>query len=635
MFACQLHAQDSTLIYHKLDSIKRLRDDTAKVKLLVQNARQFNRFFDAAKQENAFLQEGIYVGLKIRDNKGLAEAYNDLGTAKRNKSAYILALDFHTRALKNAEESKDKLLLAISYNNVGVDYRRLEDLDNAFKNHFKALQIAEEINDVKNICVATNSIGNIQLSAKKYEDAIVHFNQALALETKSNNKLGMAINYGNIGYAYEGLGQLDRAVDNYKKSLAANIELDNSTGMSICYTSLGSAYQKKKEYETAMDYLMKSLAVNDRVDDKVHSAENYLQIGKLLTEQHKFEEGRKFIHNAIYLGETWRFKSTLMEAYQALADNYKHAGDFEASLENMRQSLVYKDSLLNEKSATAYAQVQAIYDVDRKDNQIKVLQHEKDINQMRTKRNFAWLMSLAIILCVLVIGGYFYIRHRNLQNNKHTLQLELRSLRSQMNPHFIFNSLSSIHRYIWGNNQEEASDYLTKFSKLMRMILENSQHTFIPLGNELESLTLYLDLEALRCNNMFEYQVNVDDDVNMDEVLVPPLIIQPYVENAIWHGLVHRKEKGLLTIDVKIKGKLLYCTVTDNGIGRKKAMEIKEKKGRVHQSLGMTVTEGRIALIKKINNSKETNISIVDLYDENQEPGGTKVIIVLPVEFLF
>lgn len=628
-------AQDSLQVQASLDSIKAMADDTVKVNRLMAKSKSLYRYFDKRKEDNAFLQEAINVSHKIRYNKGLAEGYNELGTAKRNKSQYILAADFHERALKYAEDSKDVRLITISLNNIGVDYRRRDMLPKAFDFHFRALKLAEKYNDIRNISIATNSIGNIKLSDGKYNDAIQEFSRALQLERDGKNDLGVAINLGNLGYAYEGLGQLDKAIEYYKSSLAVNQAMDNKTGMSICYTCLGAAYQKKKNYPLAMEYLQKALQANDKVDDKVHTAESYLSIGRLLNEEGKHDEARKYIQESIDLGLKWGFKSTLMEAYKAMADNYKRAGDYDRSIDNSNISLIYKDSILDERSTTEFAQMQAMYVVHQKDNQIKQLQQEQDISQLRIRRNLALAIALAGFLFMLIVGGFFYIRHRNLQANRQTLQLELRSLRSQMNPHFIFNSLSSIHRYIWSNNQEEASDYLTKFSKLMRMILDNSQHTFIPLNKELESLRLYLDLEALRCNNIFDYHIHVAESINEEEVLIPPMIIQPYVENSIWHGLVHRKDKGRLDITVNLNGRVLEIIVTDNGIGRKLAMEIKAKKDHLHNSMGMKVTEGRIALIRKINNTKDANVVVNDLQDNVGLATGTQVKIVLPAEFLF
>lgn len=631
-------AQDSTLVFRTLDSVLSMRDDTMKVNRLMAKSRIFFRYFDRQGLENPFLGEAIAISHKIRYSKGLSEAYNELGTAKRNKSQYILAADYHERALRYAEEIQNDRLMAISLNNMGVDYRRRDMLQKAFEIHFRALKTAEKINDIRNITIAINSIGNIQLSAGKYEDAIEEFTKSLKLEQESNNELGVAINLGNLGYAYEGLGQLDKAIEYYNNSLAVNQKIGDNKGIAICYTCLGTAYQKKKNYPLAMQYLQKALEANNnnRVADKIHLADSYLAIGRLLNEEGKLDDGRRYIRQSIDLGKQWRFKSILHEAYKALGENFHRAGKYDSSISSTNISLLYKDSLLDEKSTTEFAQMQAMYDVHQKDNQIKLLQQEHDINQLRIRRNLALAIALAGFLFMLIVGGFFYIRHRNLQANRQTLQLELRSLRSQMNPHFIFNSLSSIHRYIWSNNQEEASDYLTKFSKLMRMILDNSQHTFIPLNKELESLRLYLDLEVLRCNNIFDYRIQLAEDINDEEVLIPPMIIQPYVENAIWHGLVHRKEKkGRLDIAVSLNGRVLEVTVTDNGIGRKMAMEIKEKKDRTHHSMGMKVTEGRIALIRKINNTKDANVEVHDLEDQVGQAAGTRVRIILPAEFLF
>ncbi|HVI44713.1 MAG TPA: tetratricopeptide repeat protein [Chitinophaga sp.] len=628
-------AQDSLLIYRSLDSVRLMPNDTAKVSLLIKKGRSFSRYFDVHKTDNFFWQEALQLAQRLKFTRGLTLVYNELGTSKRNKSQYIVAEDYHEKAIKYAEEANDTLLICFSYNNAGVDCRRQDKLQQAFDYHLHALQLAEKVHDIRNICVATNSIGNIQLTAENYDDAIRHFERALKLEEQSNNDLGVAINLGNLGYAYQGQGKLEQAIQYYKRSLAVNQKMDNPTGMSICYNALGAACKEKKDYAAAMDYLKKALAVNDKVDDKVHIAESYLNIGKLLGAQGKHDEARKFIQQSVDLSTYWNFKSMLMDAYKALAADYKESGDFRRSMDATDKSLLYKDSILSEKSSMALTQMQTIYEVDRKDNQIKTLEHDKMVGELRTKRNVIFTFALAGFLLMAIVGGFFYIRHRNLEANKQTLQLELRSLRSQMNPHFIFNSLSSIHRYIWSNNQEEASDYLTKFSRLMRLILDNTQHTFVTLNKELESLRLYLDLESLRCNGVFDYTIEIGDDINEEEVLIPPMILQPYVENAIWHGLVHKhNEKGKLDIAINLNGRSLVCTITDNGIGRRRAMEIKEKKGKGHNSVGMKVTEGRIDLIRKINN-KEAKVTVTDLEYDAGEPAGTKVTIILPAEFIF
>jgi len=216
-----------------------------------------------------------------------------------------------------------------------------------------------------------------------------------------------------------------------------------------------------------------------------------------------------------------------------------------------------------------------------------------------------------------------------------TAELEMQALRAQMNPHFIFNSLNSINMFILENNKQEASDYLSKFSKLVRMILQHSREAFIPLDRELEALRLYLELESLRFGQRFEYKILVKE-VDTTMVKVPPLIIQPYAENAIWHGLMHlpgrqagKKEKGHLEIELYQKDKILLCKITDDGIGRKKAAELRSKSSLTNKSMGMRITADRVAILQQEQN--ENFISVNDLVYPDGSAAGTEVLIKVPV----
>jgi ligand-binding sensor domain-containing protein len=214
--------------------------------------------------------------------------------------------------------------------------------------------------------------------------------------------------------------------------------------------------------------------------------------------------------------------------------------------------------------------------------------------------------------------------------NQKAAELEMQALRAQMNPHFIFNSLNSINMFILENNNLQASEYLSKFSRLVRLILQNSQEAFIPLEKELEALQLYLELEALRFENKFEYKITVDEDIDTTVLKVPPLIIQPYAENAIWHGLMHKQEKGYLEIEIYQQEEVLFCKITDDGIGRKRAAELKSKSGTIQKSLGMRITADRIAMLHQQN---KTFITITDLVLADGNPGGTEVLIEIPVHY--
>ena len=211
-----------------------------------------------------------------------------------------------------------------------------------------------------------------------------------------------------------------------------------------------------------------------------------------------------------------------------------------------------------------------------------------------------------------------------------TGELEMQALRAQMNPHFVFNSLNAINRFILENNKTQASEYLTKFSRLVRMILQNSQSTLITLESELESLRLYLELEALRFDHRFEYKISVPKDLDIDILKVPPLIIQPYAENAIWHGLMHKEEKGHLEIDIMHEQDRLIFRIKDDGIGRKQSSAMTSKTATKHKSLGLKITADRIAMMQR-SASGHSPVIINDLENTDGTAAGTEVIIQIPV----
>ena len=207
----------------------------------------------------------------------------------------------------------------------------------------------------------------------------------------------------------------------------------------------------------------------------------------------------------------------------------------------------------------------------------------------------------------------------------------LNSLRSQMNPHFIFNCLNSIKLYAVENNQDAATGYLGKFSRLMRLVLENSKSDRITLKQEIETLQLYMEMEAMRFKEKLRYEINMADNVDMDYIEIPPMLIQPYIENAIWHGLMPKEDGGTIVVSFSCQDNNLAITVTDNGVGRARAAELRSKSITGHKSFGMSITHQRIELINQMYN---TNMSVVvnDLYDGQGNAAGTEIRIDIPVE---
>jgi hypothetical protein len=239
----------------------------------------------------------------------------------------------------------------------------------------------------------------------------------------------------------------------------------------------------------------------------------------------------------------------------------------------------------------------------------------------------------ALLLSGLVFGIFRMIlrmtKQRELEKQQ-LLKAEKRSLLSQMNPHFIFNSLNSIQHFIIQHDEYQANNYLTNFSGLIRRILDNSKKNVIPLNEEITTLSLYLGMEKLRFENEFEYQIIKDPRIDYTETMIPPMLLQPFVENAIWHGLLPLKSKGTLKISFAQHGDFFQCTIEDNGIGREKALVLKNKR-QAHVSTGILNVQERIELLNKTN-KKKIHLLISDLKQVNGNPSGTLVELFLPID---
>lgn len=250
-----------------------------------------------------------------------------------------------------------------------------------------------------------------------------------------------------------------------------------------------------------------------------------------------------------------------------------------------------------------------------------------------------WFRIPAILIIVFVMWYIIYMRWRNirikhedekriLEIEKQMFSLEQTALRLQINPHFIFNSLNSIQSFVISNDTDKAINYLAKFAQLMRLILSNSHQAFIPITDELKALNIYLDIERLRFNNKFDYEFVIDPLIDTDFMEIPPMIVQPYIENAILHGILNKKERGRILIEMRLSGNALLCIVEDDGIGREKAAEIKARSDLHHKSRGMLITQKRLELLNK-QNKEQMSVTIIDLKDQQGKACGTRVEIMI------
>lgn len=252
-----------------------------------------------------------------------------------------------------------------------------------------------------------------------------------------------------------------------------------------------------------------------------------------------------------------------------------------------------------------------------------------------------WLIISMVLGLLLAMFGWYRYQLKQFKAReklktafeKKLAHVEMSALLAQMNPHFLFNSLNSIESYIVSNQTKAAAQYLNNFSRLMRLILQHSRSNYISLKEEINALELYLEMEHIRFKNKFQYGIYIARDLDTDVIDIPPMLIQPYVENAIWHGLMHKPDRsnGMLILEISRKEDLLYCVIEDNGIGRKKAQAISARKCTPRKrSMGMAITQDRMKIMSQLYNFN-TEVKVTDLYQKNGQPSGTRVELLIPI----
>jgi hypothetical protein len=416
--------------------------------------------------------------------------------------------------------------------------------------------------------------------------------------------------------------------------------IEAEPGNQIKLISFAETLLMKKEYDSALTIFLKPIDQLRRENDRWDLMRLLLDVAKAYEKKKENKTALPFALESFAISKEAKAKPFILEAYWILSRIYSNLNKKDSAYFFLQLYTSLKDSIANDRFLWRLANYKKLIDFKNKNDRITLLDHENKIKEVQLKQEakLKWILVAGLIIAAL--SGFMIFKNlalkrknENLESKNrqaelqhHVTELKMQALRAQMNPHFIFNCLNSINRFILKSETEEASNYLTKFSRLIRMVLTFSNQNFIPLEDELEMLCLYLDMEKLRFKDAFDYSILFTNSIDAGYVFVPPLLLQPFAENAIWHGLMHKKGNGHLKIELNIDGKILTCKVTDNGIGRNKAAEIKSKSIEQKKSMGLQITSQRLALLNK-NNSDVAMFHVEDIVDQEGNAGGTRVIL--------
>jgi two-component system, sensor histidine kinase YesM len=567
--------------------------------------------------------------------------------------------------LKKALDKKDELRIAINYELLAKEFSKKGENAKAEEYFVKALAIYSKLNAVENQAQVSRNIAKAQESQFNFKDAIANYEIA---SDNTKDKLGQQLNYNDANRLRNNSNI--KIQEGYLNSNVAILKNENKTDeISQIYVQTAQNSLQKNDpsnailnYKRALDYSKAKpkeiIKLNNEIA-KVYVADNQLQKAlvinqKLLAEAQKTNDFETQITQmrslaSIYFKQNDAKNALLMlkNAYKIAFENGKTA---EAKMCLTQMISFYKTNNNDKESIVLYEQFFQNFDaliqkdttlIDAKTFQIteqKIVQLEKERSLkdelISRKNRFNYVLIGSVLLLLLIFGflvkALFSIKKKN-------KEIALQSLRREMNPHFIFNSLNSVNQFISQNKELEANKYLTSYSNLMRNIMENSNKDFVTLSNEVEQLKKYLDLEHLRFQDKFDFEILIDDNLDSETTFIPNMIIQPHLENAIWHGLRYLENKGFLSLKFELNNKKICVIIDDNGIGLSKSQELKTFNQMVHKSVGLDNTKQRISLLNDLYKTeisfiiKEKNFPNLSPQSEQAKQTGTIVEIIFPL----
>jgi tetratricopeptide (TPR) repeat protein len=548
-----------------------------------------------------------------------------------------------------------------SINIVGAGYYALGNFSSAESHFLEALKIARETDDTVLTSKILNNLGNIKLNTGQLESAIDYFLEAGKIFVQNNNMYGAVSVEISLSSIYRSIGSFSKAHEHLDIALSFAEEIQNHRLLGTVNHNLGALLYDEKRYDEAYDASIKSYSHRLEGGHLAGQIKSLINLGSilrktgnvlesdtcykkalLLSEKHGYTEDEAYIHmhigfthleNKDYTSATGYFTNSM-----ELAENL---GDLELQLQ-LHNYLFYIDSIQgNFETALAhfkqYNKIKSNFDISDSEEKLEKLENlyalTKEDNELKEtiiRKNRSLINCLIAGLIILILLTILFIQQVLLRSQRKIAELSQENLRSQMNPHFIFNILNSIHSFLLNNDSKSSGKYLLKFSHLLRLTLDNSSSKLASINDEIEALKLYLELESVRFNNQLEYEIIVDNEIDPLMFKIPPLLLQPYVENSVVHGLQNKKGKGKIEIRLDYKNKGIHCSITDNGIGRRKAEELKREKGIKHISHGSKIAETRLQLLNKIYGRK-IGVSYTDIVDENNNCKGTIVEFNLPI----
>jgi len=559
---------------------------------------------------------------KIEENdSGMAAGYNVIGAYYEITGAFDKALYYYQKALGINKSIDKQQQMAKNQNNIGNIYLQQGNYERALENYFEAMMFFENDNNKLQLISINTNVGLIYKNTGNLNEALSYYKNALDMCVTINDSSQLAAILYNTANIYLEIEDYSSALDTYKKSAEIkNLQKDH-TGLARSLIALGNTHEKLEEYRNAKNSLNEALKLSRQLNIEDQEAQALLHLGYVNYQTGNYSEAQSFFDKSLAIALELNLSSLVSTNYFYHYKSDSALGNMASAFAN--QSLYYEHL----KTPVEFNPDAKLKELQERYNYIRQEQIETH-NRLRTSRTLNSYLICGLV--ALILFSLLIMQYIKLKNEKKINELTQKNLRSQINPHFIFNILNSIQYYIMRNDQEASIQYLHKFASLLRITLDNSRSEIVPIHDEVESLKLYLELEAMRLEHKLDFTINIDNEIDDLMFKIPPLILQPFVENSIIHGIQKKKGPGSVQINLQLRKNTIHCMIEDDGVGRKSAKQLQSENQRKRKSHGKDITETRLNLLNSLY-GKKLGVAYSDITDNNKQTCGTRVEFDLPL----
>jgi len=575
----------------------------------------------------------IEYAKKNHKNRWISQAYRSMASVYMSQYNSDSTFFYIDKSMQFAKRSDSELELAFCFDQAAMGHAQFSKLEEAVTQELLALQVTEKIKNNYYQALYNRNISDFSLLAKNLREAEnylrksnVKLKNILSPRMNAENEISNARILVEQGMATEALRFLPSSIKKLERLKDVRALGKGWLVLGQAYNQMGRTKDALKSFENALTYFGLSRALDP-------SAEVYNEIGNVYYRIRDLESAETNILKSMKIRYEIKEKIRIFDSYLVLANIYEKRNQKQRAYDYLK---MYNDFLRKNSTSIDSKMIEDLTQTNSREERERLIEtqgeklqkelKEKEILQLQSDRQ---LLGIGIVISIFFLSAlvvFVVVRQRNTLQDQKESEMAQTLLRSQMNPHFIFNALAVIQSYIYENTPEKTSKFLVNFSRLIRLILENSPKEFITIDTEKEILSKYLTTQKLRFEERFNFNLLIDEDLIFRRAMIPPMITQPFIENAIEHGQLHTIEDGVIQIEMSEREGMLEIIITDNGVGR--AQSAKIKKNKSHKSMAIDITRQRIEILNKKYKGKGS-LAIEDLVQSNQT--GTKVIICLPI----